>query len=336
LPPATISVGIIGLGPAWDWRYLPALQNLRRRIRVRAVYDTVLSRAESAAEDLDADVCMGLLSLLERPDVRGVLLLDLSWQGWMPLHFACSRKKPAYVAGSLGEDAAGLRQLYESACAASLTLMPEFSRRYTPATGRLQELLATRLGRPRRIEIEATLPRPDDAGTVPGQGPGRDFLIGLIDWCRHVQRARPTLVTTEEAALEPGRKERRVAIAFAEPRFGGGASSAELRLAEPPAASLEGDPIAGPRFRVECEQGWALIESPTEIKWSLGGTGTTESLAAERTEVEVMLDHFCRRVAGGLIPVADVADVRHSIAVVEAAEQSLRERRTVTLNGQLL
>ena len=48
-----------------------------------------------------------------------------------------------------------------------------------------------------------------------------------------------------------------------------------------------------------------------------------------------MLDHFCRRVAGGLIPVADVADVRHSIAVVEAAEQSLRERRTVTLNGQL-
>lgn len=334
--PATVSVGIIGLGPVWDWRYLPALQNLRRRIRVRAVYDSVLSRAESAAEELDADVCTGVLSLLDRPDVRAVLLLDLSWQGRMPLHFACSRKKPVYVAGSLGEDAAGLRKLHEAACAASLTLMPEFSRRYTPATGRLQELLATQLGRPRRIEIEATLPRADDAGTVPGQGPGRDFLVGLIDWCRHVQRARPTRVSTEEAALGSGRKERRVAIEFAEPRVGGGSPSAELRLAEPPADSLEGEPIAAPRFRVECEQGWALMESPTGIAWSVGTSPATESLAAERTEVEVMLDHFCRRVAGGLIPVADVADVCHSIAVVEAAEQSLRERRAIALNGELL
>ena len=332
MPPATVSVGLIGLGPVWDWRYLPALQNLRRRIRVRAVYDTVLSRAESAAEELDADVCTGVLSLLDRPDVRGVLLLDSAWHGWMPLHFACLRNKPVYVAGSLGEDAAGLRKLHQTACAASLTLMPEFSRRYTPATSRLQELLATRLGRPRRIEIEATLPRTDSAGTVPGQGPGRDFLIGLVDWCRHVQRARPTRVFTDETPQE----RRRVAIEFAEPRFGGGAPSAELRLAEPPADSLEEEPIAAPRFRVECEQGWALIESPTAIAWSVGRSATTESLVAERTEVEVMLDHFCRRVAGGLIPVADVADVCHSIAVVEAAEQSLRERRAIALNGELL
>jgi len=41
----------------------------------------------------------------------------------------------------------------------------------------------------------------------------------------------------------------------------------------------------------------------------LGEEGTTESLTADRSEVEVMIDHFCRRLAGGLIPVADISDV---------------------------
>ncbi len=33
-----------------------------------------------------------------------------------------------------------------------------------------------------------------------------------------------------------------------------------------------------------------------------------EGLATERTETEVLLDHFCRRAVGGLIPVPSLED----------------------------
>lgn len=306
---------------------------------MRAVYDSVLNRAELAAEEFEADCCSGLITTIERSDVRALLLLDSAWQGWTPLRLICSRGKPTYIAGSLGENVAELRKLHESACAASLTLMPEFSRRYTPATGRLQELLATCLGRPQRIEIEATAPRPDDSEVVPGQGPGRDFLIGLIDWCRHIVRTNPLRVHAERLnGAESGSAMQRVSVRFAEFRSGGLAPAAELQLAEPPPSGDAGaePPPPGPRFRVECERGWALIESPAEITWSAGEQPISESLVSERSEVEVMLDHFCRRVAGGLIPLADVEDVCRTMALVLAAEESLRDRRPISLNGQPL
>jgi hypothetical protein len=38
----------------------------------------------------------------------------------------------------------------------------------------------------------------------------------------------------------------------------------------------------------------------------------TESLTTDRTDVEVMLDHFTRRVLGGLIPVPTLEDVQRA------------------------
>ncbi|MGH7128519.1 MAG: Gfo/Idh/MocA family oxidoreductase, partial [Planctomycetaceae bacterium] len=173
-----VRVGIVGTGAAWETRYRPALERLKSRIAVRAVYDPVACRAEQVAEELHTQPADGLCTLLDRPDVRAVLVLDAGWQEDVPLRFAFERKKPVYLAGSLGENLERLKHVHAWAQEAGVALMPEFSRRYTPASARLQELLATRLGRPQRIDVDAVLPETGDEDLVPGQGPGLDFLIG--------------------------------------------------------------------------------------------------------------------------------------------------------------
>jgi predicted dehydrogenase len=332
-----VNVGIIGLGPVWETRYAPVLKKLCGRIRVCAVYDPVASRAQQAAADFDAEPSQGMLALLERPDVKAVLLLGCDWHGRVPHSFILASRKPAYISGSLGEDLQLLGRLHESALANGLTLMPEFSWRYTPATGRLQELLATRLGRPRRICIEAVAPRPEDPQIVPGQGPGVDFLVGLFDWCRYILRAAPQ--SLQAAPASPGPEEtggdcRSRAITIAFRATAGDPPVAELRIHEGgPAGNGASNHCSPAKFQVTCERGEAVLESVAQISWS-GEAGTaTESLVSERSTVEVMLDHFCRRVVGGLIPVADVADACRSIHLAQAVEQSLRTGLPIPLNG---
>ncbi len=87
-------VGIIGLSPTWESRYLPVLRKLRNRVRVRAVYDPVFCRAQHAALELEADVSEGIHSLVNRRDLRAVLVLDSSWQSTYAIKCACETGKP--------------------------------------------------------------------------------------------------------------------------------------------------------------------------------------------------------------------------------------------------
>lgn len=328
-----IKVGIIGLGPVWETRYRPALERLRERLAVCAVYDPVAGRAEQVADELRAVPCYGVAALLEGHALDAVLLLDRSWHGDYPLRLLLEKRKPAYLAGSFGSEVERLRELHEAADAAGLTLMPEFSRRYTPATERLQELMATRLGRPRRITIEATAPEPDDVAAVPGQKTGFDLLVGLLDWCRYVVRMAP--VSIECRPLEPaagtGTEDVAVVAEFQQPRGAGERPVAELRIhgrpSNPEPASA---PAAShPCHQIVCERGSAGIDSTVAITWTCEDGPVAESLASERSEVEVMLDHFCRRIVGGLIPVADIADVCRAVSLAQAAEESLRSGRRI-------
>jgi hypothetical protein len=46
-----------------------------------------------------------------------------------------------------------------------------------------------------------------------------------------------------------------------------------------------------------------------------------------------MIDHFCRRLVGGLIPVADISDVCRCLRLVHATKQSLATAAPIPLNG---
>jgi predicted dehydrogenase len=333
-----INLGIVGLGPVWESRYRPVLEKLQHRVRIRAVFDPVASRCDEVAAHLRAAPYQGVLALLTQADVRGVLLLDSSWYGNALIQFLRHARKPVYIAGSLGEDWAELSRLRSLVESEGLLMMPEFSRRFTPATCRLHELIATRLGRPEHIAIDATHPAPDSPDAIPGQKAGTDFLIGLLDWCRYVVRA--TTIRLEARPLDPAsspeRPQHHVALEFADGREHGSVhSTVELRVRHHEAHA---DKVASnpphPSFTIRCEKGEAVIEGPAQIRWKLtGGETATESLTADRSEVEVMIDHFCRRLVGGLIPVADVADVCRCLRLVQATQQSLATLSPIRLNG---
>jgi hypothetical protein len=48
-----------------------------------------------------------------------------------------------------------------------------------------------------------------------------------------------------------------------------------------------------------------------------------------------MIDHFCRRLVGGLVPIADISDVCRCLRLTRAASDSLVQRQAVSLNGDL-
>jgi hypothetical protein len=84
-----LQVGLIGPGADWETRTRPATQKLRHRREVRSVDAPVLPQAEQAATELGCSVAQGLMSLIEREDLRALLVFDGAWYGGIPAQFAC-------------------------------------------------------------------------------------------------------------------------------------------------------------------------------------------------------------------------------------------------------
>jgi predicted dehydrogenase len=325
-----VNIGVIGLGPVWDTRYAPVLQKYRDRICLRAVYDPVIERAEKVAAQWLAVPVHGALALLNRTDVRAVLLLDSSWHGLRTLEFARERRKPTYIAACLGSDAACLKKLHDAGRAEGLTLMPEMSRRHAPSTVRLHELMATQLGRAKTIEIEAFIWR--DGPSVGIKESDAELVVGLVDWCRYVARS-PILqveMTSELSSGIGGPNLHTITIQFAPPRAQSAGAAAVLRIYE------NAQQQSSVHYQITCERGTAKIDSAVEIQWQTEtGKPVSETLTSDRSDVEVLIDHFCRRVVGGLIPVPDIADVCRGLEVMGAARRSLASGQSVLLNGQV-
>jgi predicted dehydrogenase len=272
------------------------------------------------------------MSALAASPVRALLLLDSAWYGHHALPLICGAKKPIYVVANLCSDLAGLQQLCETVRAEGQTMMPELSRRYTPATNRLQELIATRIGRPRRIAIvEGAMPA-EVSATPDAEAIALESLIGMIDWCRYIARTAPTKISMLNGGAA-GEYERVITIEFASSRSGGPGTVAELRFRKALGDTAAAASCSDSKHEIECERGSAVVTSAIDISWSADQGSNCERLATERPDIEVMLDHFTRRVVGGLIPVADLGDVYRSLTLVRAAEESRRTGQPVALNG---
>ena len=148
----------------------------------------------------------------------------------------------------------------------------------------------------------------DFGGTSP---PSQDPLLEWIDWTQYLFRALPQQVTRREDGQG-------LRLDFAAVNQSG--VPAETRIAE---LSLNPTPPAPDQptldeVRLWCEHGDARLLGSSLIEWTYAGESSSESLTAERTETEVMLDHFCRRVVGGLVPVPDLGDLFRARRILEA------------------
>src|SRR5579863_8053123 len=300
-----LNVGLIGLGPEWEHRYRPALAKRAPRLSVRCVQASIQSRAEQAAAEVGCDVAYGLLSLMERDDVRALLILDTAWYGSVPAQLACQVAKPAFLAKRLAHCAYGIDQLELQAAQTGVTLMPDFAHRYTPATARLRELMATRLGPAQNLLVDVVENCNSAVVDLDLPSAVRDMLAVALDWSTTLVGAVPVSV---RAARDRSSDERlALHVEYRRPPAGHATPMAQIRLATESSVATSRPSSNGfdtsftLRARVECVHGIAVLEGPQEMTWHLGtresvGERFVESLASDRPGIEVMLDHFCRRV----------------------------------------
>lgn len=348
-----LDVALIGLGNDWSTRFRPALQNLQKRLRIRGVYTSVSTLAEQAAADFRCPPSSGIAALVSRSNIRGVLILDPGICPLFAIELAARFGKPAFLAPSTLEMARNRREFHEGLQSGDAFLMPSCEWRYHPATTRLRELLATRLGRPHEIRISVTpsgsgsladKPSPaqspaeikkeqatDSANDLPAESEPTLKLWELFDWCRFLLGTRLHSLQALPASGTEGRQT--IHLEFLPSVSGGTASRASIECPVDPAGLGHLPKGAACQVEVHALQGRAILSGPTDIAWENATEHVTESLEKDRCASEVMLDHFARRALGGLIPVANLEDVSLAHDLVTRADESLRTRRPVLLHG---
>lgn len=309
---APVNIGLIGLGPFWDNHYRPALAKLNQRLKVVCVYDNVRNRAEQAARDTQSQVVGGITALTRRSDVHALFWLDAGWQGTAVTSVLIQSQKPILMGVKYELPLSALHAFHERAIAQGQIIVPVFPKRCTPASIRLQELLATQLGRPQHIEIKIS---PTSLTTVPfatstdfggAEPPAQDPQLEWTDWLQYLLRAAPKKVTAENDG-----QIRSFEFAAAIPASEAIAVESAIRTAKislMPTPPVPNEPTCD-EVRIQCENGTARLIGSSRIEWSIDNDSHADGLASERSETEVMLDLFCRRITGNLVPVPDLLDL---------------------------
>jgi len=289
-----VSLGLVGTSAVWDADYRAAIRMLARYVTVRGVYDTVPARADQTAREWQAVVAPSLMSLYERTEIDAVILLENAWHGWFALNLACRFHKPTLITGPFRGTLADLDHWNLSARDAGVLLMAACPRRHTPATNRLRELMATRLGAPRAIHVDLCVPA--DAA--------RDELINIIDWCSCVVGRAPTAAAVSQVTDA----DRDVVLSFSTSDI-----TAQIQVRRSADATMT------ERLQVDGQHGSAWLTGPNDIGWKIGDEERQENLTSDRPSVNIIVDQFCRRVVGGLVPVPHLGDLLRSIRHAESA-----------------
>lgn len=334
-----LRVGLVGLGNAWEMRHRPALRALGDRFEVRAVFDQIALRAEQAAREWKAQAVDGFRALALRPDIDAVLMLAPQWYGALPILAACDAGKAVYCANSLELDLGQAKQLHERVEQAGVAFMSEFPRRQAPATLRLKELIATRLGAPRLLFCHLRVPAEHAAGGGrhgSGVSPMHD-LVELIDWCRYVVGREPTSVLGLRHRAPGDSLEddyQMMSLDFSDPAGGPGTgATAQISCGRyMPSTWQEAVAYRPPAaLQVACEQGIAFVDLPSTLVWFDKAGRHQESLDSERPVGEQLLAHFYRAVTSLVRNSAGLEDAYRALAVVLQSRASHAENRRIML-----
>lgn len=338
IDPMKLRVGVIGLGEAWETRHRPALRALSDRFEVRAICAEVAQRAELAAHEFSATPIDGFRALTMRDDVDAVLILSPDWYGPLPILAACEAGKAIYCAAALDIDPARARDIKDRVEQSGVAFMAELPRRNAPATLRLKELIATRLGQPRLLFCHQRVPvETKQARRHGNRCPAaiRD-LMELVDWCRYVTGLDPTSVVGVQHLAADGSTDadyQMMSLDFAPPGELGAGPLAQISSGHYiprnwPEAITFRPPSA---LQVSCEKGIAFIDLPAGLVWFDEAGRHLESLESERPVGEQLLTQFYRAVTSLVRKTSDLEDSYRALCVVLAAQQSCDEGRRVEL-----
>lgn len=301
-----VRLGIIGLGKLWETRHRPALERMRDRFRVVAVYDQVMERARRTAAQLRCQQAESLSALIDPQKVDAICQLAPQWFGIHPMELAARAGLPVYCSVPVVSIAEAER-LKELVTHQGLRYLPEMARRYYPATRRVRELLGTRLGPVRMILGQtrvAAFDRYGQPGPTSQNAPVSlkiDPIYFLLDWSRYLVGQEPESVIQSEAAIAPikepagGESDFYTMIL----RFPGGAVAQMTCYRHH--QSVWGDASRvppGPGYQIFAERGMVFLEMPDFIRWYDSTGYHEERLPMAPSLGEILNDEFYRLVRG--------------------------------------
>lgn len=334
-----LRVGLVGLGHDWETRHRPALRTLSDRFEVRAVYEQVGLRAEQAAREFNAVAVDGYRALAAREDVDAVLLLARQWYGSLPILAACDAGKAVYSATGLELDPVAALKIKQRVEAAGVAFMAEFPCRQAPATLRLKELIATRLGRPRLLFCHRRKPAEDNVETLrrKPEAPRLLDLIELVDWCRYVVGTEPTSVFGISHDKTPGVRDEEdyqmMSLDFSQSGPPGSGAVAQISCGRyVPIKWAEAVAFRPPAaLQVACEHGIAFIDLPSSLTWFDTAGRHQESLENERPVGEQLLAQFHRAVTSLVRNTSSLEDAFRALTVVVQSQQSCEQGRRMII-----
>ncbi|MBL9124843.1 MAG: Gfo/Idh/MocA family oxidoreductase [Planctomycetaceae bacterium] len=335
-----LRVGLVGLGNDWETRHRSALRALSDRFEVRAIYEPVGLRAEQAAREFNAVAVDGFRALAFREDVDAVLLLARQWYGSLPILAACDAGKAVYCASGLELDPVAALKIKQRVEAAGVAFMAEFPCRQAPATLRLKELIATRLGHPRLLFCHRRKPAEDSADLQRRNRPEPPRLLDLIelvDWCRYVVGSEPTSVFgiahEKNPAVRGEEDYQMMSLDFSQSGPPGTGPVAQISCGRyVPAKWAEAVAFRPPAaLQVACEQGIAFIDLPASLTWFDTAGRHQESLDSERPVGEQLLAQFYRAVTSLVRNTSSLEDAFRALTVVVKSQQSCEQGRRMMI-----
>lgn len=327
-----LRVGIVGIGQAWNTRHRTALLALGDRFEVRAVCDPVAHRAEQVATEFRARQVDSFRNIAFCEDIDAVMLLSAQWFGALPILAACDAGKAVYCAASLELLAEQARTLRDRVQQAGIAFMAEFPCRLAPATLRLQELIATQLGKPRLMFCNQR----HTASREGGQPRALNMrqLVEMVDWCRYIfGREASSVVSTAQSSREDGAGDDYLIMMldFSEPGQLGTGPAAQIACGSyVPSQWKEATAFRRPAdLQVVCERGIAFIDLPNTLVWFDRAGQHTEPLDSDRPVGEQLLMHFHRSVSSLVLQSSSLDDAYRAMSIVLAAQQSHVENRRI-------
>lgn len=333
-----LRVGLVGLGDGWESRHKPALRTLSDKYEVRAVCAEVSVKAEKAAREFNATALDGFRVLTSRDDIDAVLILSPDWYGPLPILAACEAGKAVYCSAALDIDPARAREIKQRVEQSGIAFMAELPRRHSPATLRLKELIATRLGQPRllfchqRLLVDARNGDPRHGRHCPR--PMRD-MMELVDWCRYVTGHEPTSVVgiRHRSVDGSGDDYQMMSLDFSPLGAPGCGPLAQISSGHyMPRTWHEAISFRPPSaLQVCCEHGIAFVDPPAALVWFDEAGRHLESLDSERPVGEQMLTQFHRAVTSLVRKTSDLEDAYRAMRIVLTAQASFEQERRLPL-----
>ena len=334
-----LRIGLLGLGDQWHTMHRPSLLKLADRFEVRAVCCEIAQLSLKVAREFNAAAMDGFRALIEREDIDAVFALSPDWVGPIPLVAACEAGKAVFSATALDISKDQIEEVRKRIDRSGVAFMAELPRRYCPATLRLKELIATRLGRPRilfchqRMSTEEQSNRKRRGEYCPLTW---RHLMELVDWCCDLLGQYPISVTSE--IHEQHSQSRDVFYQMVNLQFAGeegeAGTMAQMSVGHyVPERWSEALSFRKPsNLQVSCEKGMAFIDLPNLLTWFDDGGPHTESLESDQPMGERMLDQFYRNVTSLVLRANDLDAAYRTLMIVNAAHESASEGRRIMLD----